>query len=59
MSFRLPWEVAYQTAAVEVEDHGSFAGVRLLRYEDVCSDGVATDMFEVGLEDVEAIKLGV
>ena len=57
--FWLSWEVAYQTTAVEVENHGSFARVRLLGYEDVCSDGVVSDMFEVGLEDVENVKLGV
>lgn len=57
--FWLSWEVAYQTAAVEVEDYGAFARVRILGYEDVCSDRVVSDMFEVGLEDVEAVKLGV
>ena len=49
--------MTYQTAAVEPEDHWTFACVRLLGYEDVGSDGVVSDMLEICLEDVEAIEL--
>lgn len=48
--------MTYQAAAVEMEDHWSFACVRILGYEDVSPDRMVSDMLEIGLEDVEAIE---
>lgn len=45
---------AYQTPAVEAQDCRSGTDMGRLRDEDVCADGVVSDLFVGGLDDVEA-----
>lgn len=39
---------------MEAQDCQSFTDMWLLRDEDICSNGMISNLFEVGVDDVEA-----